>query len=145
VAEAGAPAEEDGWKTVEVPRFGCQANIPVVAFTQPEPPNDEGLTFTAPDGATVSVRGRYNMPAETIVAMERSLRQSSAFASVVYRAIGPDWLVLSGYRGGDVYYARFVLSSDRHVVCSVDIDYPTARRQYYDPLNGKIGKSLNAR
>jgi hypothetical protein len=145
IGEAGAPAPDAAWKTIELPRFGCRVSIPASAFSQPEAPSGEGLTFRSPQGASLSLRGRYDKLSSTIAALERSLRTSSAFASVAYRASGPDWLVLSGYRGGDVYYARFVLSSDRHVVCGVDIEYPTAGRQAYDPLNGAIAKSLSAR
>jgi hypothetical protein len=143
---APAVADQTTWQAFDVARFGCSAKIPTSLFSRPQPPpaNGDGFTFLSPDDAALRLFGRYNILSEAILAIERSLRQSSQYASVAYRASGTDWLVQSGYRGAKVYYVRILLSADRHVICTIDIEYPKARRQAYDPLNGTIAGSLRA-
>ncbi|MBV9635193.1 MAG: hypothetical protein JO163_13115 [Methylobacteriaceae bacterium] len=144
----GAASADTNWEPVDIARFGCSANVPRSIFSQPQllPANGDGLAFRATDGAMLRIFGRNITSADTIEAIEASLRQAGRdYASVVYRAAGPSWLVLSGFRGSKVYYARIVLSGDGSVVCTLDIEYPAGRRKVYDAMNGAVAKTLRVR
>ncbi len=133
------------WTQYANPRFGTHADYPSARFKPlPPPDNGDGQSFKASDGANLLIFGHYNIDESTPASYETFLRSDDDrnYAHVTYRASGKGWLALSGLRGGDVFYEKYVFAGD--VIHAVVMTYPQARKAEYDAIAGRIAKSLGA-
>ena len=126
------------------PRFGTHCTFPADIFSepQPEPENGDGQEWLSADGARLVCSGMFNVMDETpesYVASEKASQTGDY--TITYSKSGKDWAVLSGYREGNVFYQRRLFGRDE-VIRSVWIEYPPALKAKYDPLAGRIAKSL---
>lgn len=137
---AAAPAAADDI-TYRNQRFGTAATFPSQAFPEalPEPTNGDGRAWRSPDGAELFIYARANAGRETPTSI---VRERAKDDKVTYRKAGDDWVVVSGYRDGKIFYERYILRGD--VVHSVAIRYPPSLRATYDKLVGPITKTLRA-
>ncbi|MBX3578153.1 MAG: hypothetical protein KF723_13175 [Rhizobiaceae bacterium] len=143
VAFAVAPALADQLTYVN-DRFGTSVTFPAELFDQRlEPPaNGDGMSWSSSDGATLSVWGTNNVLDFTpqSLAEHETARDTPGF-EVTYHRVGSNWLVLSGYDEGLIFYERFVFGSD-NVIHGVWIKYPESLRSTFDPIVGDIAASL---
>lgn len=63
---------------------------------------------------------------------------------LVYDRTRDRFLVLSGYRGKNIFYTKIALSPDRHTVCVLDIFYPRQLRSAYDSEVTRMSRSFTA-
>ncbi|KQU70010.1 hypothetical protein ASC75_07700 [Aminobacter sp. DSM 101952] len=121
-------------------RFGTSVTFPLEVFTSRagEPANGDGMTFLAPDGASLAVYGSNNALDQT---PEQLADFSSEGATITYRKVGKDWVVLSGHDGPDIFYHRLKFGRDG-VIHAFLLKYPATTRSKYDPLVGAIADSL---
>jgi hypothetical protein len=134
---------QEAWATYRNTRFGTSIEYPARFRPGRPPDNNDGLGFTAPDGATLSVWGSLNIDEHDIARLETSLRESAeASERITYRAAGNNWLVLSGTRGGRLFYRRYLLSHRNEIVNAFEIGYPEALKAVYDPIVRRISTSL---
>lgn len=133
-----APAETAG-------RFGVRADLPGGYTIAPPPANDDGRTFTYPEGAVIRLWGGWTMaPLESDRIDTRSYYRESG-AEITYDTAGPGWYVLSGLFGETIFYLRVEegrTCGGETAVAHVELRYPEARRATYDPLVGRIADSL---
>ncbi len=127
------------------PRYGTTVVMPGEVFSQPQPPpeNGDGMSWRAADGGFLAVYGMYNALGQTPeeFADWDSDNQGPGY-EVTYRRVAGDWVVLSGYDGGEVFYKRFEFGAD-DVIHALLITYPKARKGFYDKLVGKIAESFD--
>jgi len=144
VAAQEASAQEN-WATYRNPRFGTTIEYPPRFRPGRPPDNNDGLSFTAADGATLSVWGSLNIMEHDIAGLEKFLRESlDAGERITYRAAGRNWLVLSGTRGERVFYRRHALSHRNEIANGFEISYPGSLATRYDPIVARISKSLRS-
>src|SRR5581483_11497823 len=99
------------------------------------PDNNDGQSFAADDGATLSVWGSFNVQEHYIAALEADLRENpEPNEKITYRAAGKNWLVLSGTQGDSVFYTRYLLSHRNEVKNGFRITYPASLAATYDPI-----------
>lgn len=139
------PAEADD-VTYSNDRFGTSVTFPAELFDQRmEPPvNGDGMTWTSRDGASIAVWGTNNaldLTPQSLAELETA-RDTPRY-DVTYHRVGSDWLVLSGYDEGLIFYERFVFGSN-DVIHGVLVKYPASLRSTFDPLVGSIASSLKA-
>jgi len=121
-------------------RFGTSVTFPLDVFTDRagEPANGDGMTFVAPDSASLAVYGSNN-------ALDQTPEQLADFSSegmeVTYRKVGKDWVALSGHDGTDIFYHRLEFGRDG-VIHAFMLKYPAAAKSKYDPLVRAIADSL---
>ena len=65
---------------------------------------------------------------------------SEGYEEMTYTPGGSRWLVVSGYRGPDIYYEKFLIGSDK--VRGFSVQYPTAKRDVYDPVVERLEDSF---
>jgi hypothetical protein len=138
-------AQAEKWAVYGNPRFGTFVNYPAKRFTAlPPPENGDGQIFATRDGATLTISGGYNSNDETPASYEASLRAGTGGdgAKVIYRASRRDRLVLSGIRGGVVFYEKYLFKGD--VIHTMILTYPQALKTIYDPIAARIARSLRA-
>lgn len=124
-------------------RFGTTLTFPSDVFTQQmePPPNGEGMTWLSDDGASLAVYASNN----ALMLSPREFADQASLGSgrfeVTYRRVADNWVVLSGYEDGQIFYYRFEFGAD-DVIHSMLMRYPTDLRGRYDSLTGQIGSSL---
>lgn len=123
-------------------RFGTSVAYPGDVFTtmQAPPDNDDGQTWLSPDGATLTVFAEYNVFEETPKSLVAGAKADSS-REITYSRYGPDWAVVSGFDGDDVFYERYLFGA-QDVIHTVIIRYPKTVKAKYDPLVGAIASSL---
>jgi len=123
-------------------RFGTSATFPDEVFTeQQEPPaNGDGLRWLSKDGAEIAIYGSYNVLDDTPKTLEASGKALPG-RTVTYAKTGRNWVVLSGFEDGKVFYERQVIGPT-DIIHGVQITYPKALKVKYDPLVGPIASSL---
>jgi hypothetical protein len=125
-------------------RFGTACTFPdeVFSITEAEPDNGDGQQWSAPDGASLTCSGIYNVDDDTpkrFVADEKA--NAGPGYQIAYSKTGKNWAVLSGTKGDRVFYERRLFGKDS-VIRSVWIEYPASLKAKYDPLVGAIAASL---
>ncbi|MER8502683.1 hypothetical protein [Mesorhizobium sp. M1339] len=125
-------------------RFGTVCTFPDEIFTlrQAEPDNGDGQRWLTADGASLICSGILNVDDDTpkaFLSAERASKEPGY--KITYSKTGKDWAVLSGIKGGNIFYERRLFGKDG-VIRTVWIDYPPALKSKYDPLVGAIAGSL---
>src|SRR5689334_19973884 len=94
---SGALAQSrEAWATYRNDRFGTTIEYPKRFRTGRAPDNNDGLTFTAPDGATLAVWGSLNINNDDRATLERTTREAQAGNEIwSYSARGENWFVFS--------------------------------------------------
>ena len=133
---------QEAWTTYRNTRFGTAIDYPARFRPGRPPDNNDGLAFTAPDGATFSVWGSLNVMEHDVAGLEAFLREGKQDARVTYRASAKNWLVLSGVQADRVFYERHLFSHRNEVVNAFQISYPAALAATYDPIVARMSKSL---
>jgi serine/threonine-protein kinase len=134
---------QESWATYRNARFGTTVEYPARFRPGRPPENDDGLSFTAADGATLSVWGSFNALEHDVAGLETFLRESlDGGERITYRAAGRNWLVLSGTHGERIFYRRYVLSHRDEIINAFAIGYPAGVAAGYDPIVARIARSL---
>jgi hypothetical protein len=135
-------AAQERWAHYQNARYGTTIDYPQRFRAGPEPDNGDGLTFASADGAVLRVWGSLNVEGHDIAGLEAFLRESGKDERITYRAAGASWLVLSGLRGAELFYARYLISHRGEVINAFDIAYSPARKAEYDPIVARLSGSL---
>lgn len=133
------------WSRYANPRFGTTAEYPAGKLrAERAPDNGDGQSFVGRDGARLAIFGAYNVNNAGPPEYEKFLRDSGgdSYAAVTYRASGADWLVLSGARGSQIFYEKYLFRD--HVVHGLVVTYPLSLKASYDPIVARIARSLAA-
>jgi len=125
-------------------RFGTVCTFPdeIFSIREPEPENGDGQQWSAPDGASLTCSGIFNIDDDTpksFIAAE--MASSEPGYKITYSKASKDWAVLSGVKGDTIFYERRLFGKDG-VIRTVWIEYPPALKSKYDPLVGAIAGSL---
>ncbi|TGQ72623.1 hypothetical protein EN829_009050 [Mesorhizobium sp. M00.F.Ca.ET.186.01.1.1] len=125
-------------------RFGTVCTFPDEIFNdrQPEPDNGDGQQWLSADGASLTCSGILNVDNDTpkgFVAAEKASTEPNY--TVTYSKTGKNWAVVSGLKGGNIFYERRLFGKDG-VIRTVWIEYPPTVKSKYDPLVGAIASSL---
>jgi hypothetical protein len=124
-------------------RFGTTLTFPAEIFAvQMEPPaNGDGMTWLSDDGASLAVYASNNALMLSPREFADQASQGGERFEVTYRRVADDWVVLSGYEDGQIFYYRFEFGRD-DVIHSMLLKYPPTLRDKYDPLTGRIASTL---
>jgi serine/threonine-protein kinase len=134
---------QERWTTYHNDRYGVTIDYPGRFKPGRPPDNNDGLSFTASDGAVLRVWGSFNIDELDIKALEKDISEGrEAGERITYRASGKNWFVLSGTRGDTLFYSRYVLSHRGEVRNAFEIVYPAALASAYSPIVTRISKSL---
>ncbi len=139
-AEARA---QESWTTYHNTRFGTAIEYPARFRPGRPPDNNDGSSFVAADGATLSVWASLNVEERDVAGLEAALRENpQAGEQITYRASGANWLVLSGTRGDRIFYQRHLLSHRNEIINAFEISYPAALRASYAPIVARLSRAL---
>ncbi|MGB0085071.1 MAG: hypothetical protein WBP94_06825 [Rhodomicrobiaceae bacterium] len=135
--EKHRPKPEERWLTYQNPRFGFSLYYPSALFGAGEPSeNGSGLTFISADGhAKIVVFGAHNAENYSPTEYRRILLQEfGGYDRLAYSPKGQTWFVLSGFRGGNIYYQKVMFSCANKVISVFSMTYPTAEKAVYEAM-----------
>jgi hypothetical protein len=149
-AETPAPAEKapapvaGRWTVYGNDRFGTTIEYPAGLFRMlPPPENDDGRSFKARQGgASFIVFGSHNVFEKSLAELRDEDVAGGGYDAVTYRRSGHDWYVLSGYRGGEIFYRKVMLSGDGAVIHTFEMTYPKQSKSLFDPVTARMAKSM---
>lgn len=131
-----------GWKTYTNERFGTRLDFPAAVFKAGAPPrNGDGRRFTSRD-ATLEVYAFNNADHESAKSMKRRLIGSPGYDKVTYSPSGPGWLVLSGFRGKNIFYEKYFFHGA--TIQGFGMEFPARAKPRYAPLLERVENSFEA-
>jgi hypothetical protein len=141
-----APAQSHRWTLYMNARFGTRLLYPADMFGRGvESENGDGITLRAPDGASLAIFGRWNIDGESPADFVRTLTGSPEYRQLSYRLVRPGFAVLSGERGGRIYYERYAFAGPTSAIHGFVLEYPAALRARWDPVIARLSASLSWR
>ena len=145
LASVGAAAD---WTTYVNDRFGATADIPASYKAGEAPTNDDGLSFTSPEGdATIAVWGALATIEEesfTDYAKRLVSYDEDDGWTIGYSAGKADWFAFSGSKADRIVYEKIIKACDGEVANHVRLEYPAARKAEFDPVVAHVAKSLRS-
>lgn len=126
-------------------RFGYSVDVPQHFVKGEAPANNDGRTFTSPhDKGMIAVFGSFNALETTAARLkeEKAGEYVKEGAVLDYRAGKGHWFVLSGSRGGEIFYEKVVFSEDRETILTVLLRYPSSQKARYDPIVTRAARTL---
>jgi hypothetical protein len=140
-AETGVPA----WHSYHNDRYGTTIDYPDLFKAEPPPDSNDGRKFIAADGAEFAVYASYNtLDFDLAKFHDFTIKNLDPKAAVTYQARGDDWFVISGTRGDNVFYERETLSHKAQMTEGFFMNYPSSRKQTYDPIVARMTKSFRS-
>jgi len=136
------------WTTYVNGRFGATADIPASYEAGEAPANDDGLSFTSPEGdATIAVWGALATVNEESFAdyAKRLVSYDEDDGwKVSYSAGREDWFAFSGSKADRIFYEKIIKACNGDIANHVRLEYPTARKAEFDPIVAHVAKSLRS-
>ena len=130
-----------GWEEYRNDRFGPVLRYPADVF-QPQRAavSGDGYLFASKDGEAQLLVGAFeNREGHSPASYQRFIRRHSyPGVEVDYAPIGRSWMVLSGYLDDKTVYEKVMFSCNGRVINSFAMIYPTAGRDFYDPIVEEI-------
>ena len=131
-----------GWQAYVNDRFGTSLAFPANIFTPAEAPeNGDGRRFHSED-ATLEVYAWENVDNETATSLKNRLVGSEGYTEVTYSPTGRSWLVLSGYRGDNIFYEKYFFRGGE--VHGFGMEFPASAKPHYAPIVERIENSFRA-
>jgi hypothetical protein len=146
VLVAGTAAAAD-WQTYRNARFGFAVEYPAdLLQMQPAPANDDGRAFRAPGRRIdVTASASHNVLDDTIGQLYAKALARYGPETVSYKRRGGDFFVVSGIRGGRVYY-EYVQIARKHggeYVGRLVLRYPPEEKPVMDPVVTRMQKRFS--
>lgn len=142
-ADCAAPTQ---WQEFANPRFGVRIEAPVDCFKAlPPPQNGDGLGFVSRDGrAEFGFYGAHNAEGRTPRSLKDWLTAQGGYEQLTYAPMGRNWLVLSGYRGEDIYYEKYILSHGGAILNAFWMVFPRGDKPVYSPIIERMEDSFRS-
>ena len=141
---AAAPAGDHQWKTIGNATFGFSACYPADLFH----PDGDGLNvggqrYAGAGGAQLVISGLANQYGDSLsVTAQQTFPNTYALKrTVTYKAIRPDWVVVSGRMAdGKLFYERVIRKQKDYAFFFMS--YPAAQSSVFDGVVGRLGQCL---
>ena len=103
-------------------------------------PTETGAIFTGAGGSLeISAADREIYSTEDL---RRLMAETPGYDDVTYSPQGRNWLVVSGYRGSDIFYEKYFLKDG--IVEGFALEYPAADRDLFDPVVERVEDSFTS-
>lgn len=131
-----------GWQTYVNGRFGTSISYPADIFTPGDAPeNGDGQRFDGGESA-LEVFAWENLDGESALSLKQRLVGTEGYTEVTYSPTGPNWLVLSGYRGEDIFYEKYFFRGD--TVHGFGMEFPEGEKPFYAPIVEEVENSFRS-
>jgi hypothetical protein len=139
-----AAAQDLAWRVYDDVELGCELDYPGAIFSpDAAQPNEPRRFSSSNEDIYFRVLGTENTAGWTPAEIRRKYLGSSMPGKVIYERTKNEFLVLSGYRDGNIFYTKVVVSEDRRVACILDITYPRAMKDSFDRIVTRMSRSFS--
>jgi hypothetical protein len=130
-----------GWQLYSNGLYGTEFEFPADVFTvAPAPASSDGRQFTSRD-ATLEIFATRDTKGETAKTLRRRLLQDElGYDNVTYAASGENWFVLSGFRGDNIFYEKYLLKAG--VIHAFGVEFSASAKPFYAPIIERIEDSF---
>lgn len=136
------PVRSDGWQTYVNDRYGMRFEYPADVFRKTEAAEDgEGRTFFSSD-ASLQIMSTRNDSDYTPRSMMRDVAGTTDYQQITYSPSGKSWLVMSGFRGENIYYEKYFFRGG--LISAFAIEFPRDRKPFYAPIIERIENSFRS-
>ncbi len=134
------------WETYRSERFGYSLLFPPrVLEHHSETPDGRGVEFSSKDGLErLKILAADNSGNISIGAYRAAIvREFSGSNQLQYGPMGQSWFVLSGVRGGSIYYQKVLFACGGRTINAFAMTYPEEKRRAFDPVVTTIEKNFH--
>ncbi|HET7715873.1 MAG TPA: hypothetical protein VFK86_09610 [Bauldia sp.] len=117
------------WLRYKDPRFGTSTLYPSDLLSE-RTATETGATFSGTGGyleISAAHRGIYS-----IRELRGLIAATPGYDNITYSPEGRNWLVVSGYRGDDIFYEKYFVKNG--IVEGFALEYSSAARKVFDPV-----------
>ncbi len=133
------------WTIYEDANSNCVLNYPAGLFRPEALSPDEQRRFSSPDADVYFRIKRVKNPnGWSPQAIKEKFLSIDVPGDVTYDRTRPDFFVVSGYRGANIFYTKVALSSDRSSACVFEITYPRVQKESFDQIVTRMSRSLRS-
>jgi hypothetical protein len=134
------------WRVYVDADHNCRLEYPRAIFSPSDPEDDEPQRFTAWSGDVYfRVMAADNAALWTPADIKARYISSDVPGRITYQRTTGAFVVLSGYRGGDIFYTKVALSPDRQRACILEIVYQQQHKERLDAVVTRMSRSFTAR
>jgi hypothetical protein len=139
-----APSHSESWTVYRDSLYGCRLEYPSSLFSQE--PLDLAENFQKFSGSNAQiffrVMGVENKDKLSPAGVKARYLSADVPGDIVYERTKPDFLVLSGYRGGSIFYTKVAESPDQRTICILEITYPRKAKKAFDGVVTRMSRSF---
>lgn len=142
-----APALAGEWIKFTDDTYGCRVDFPSDVFQKDVVTPGRPLKFSGPNDETYfQIMGSTNSEGLAPQGIRKRYFGGDAVpGEVTYESAKGGFLVLSGYRGDNIFYTRLQLSPDRTRLCIMEIIYPREDKVAFDQIVTRMSRSFESR
>ena len=134
-ALSAAAAEE--WLRYQDPRFGISTLYPADLLSD-RFMTETGATFSGAGGSLEISAAQRDV--HSIPELRGLMAETPGYDDVTYSPEGRNWLVVSGFRDGDIFYEKYFVRDG--IVEGFALEYPSSARGTFDPVVETIEDSF---
>lgn len=140
-------SQAQSWTVYRDSVSDCRIEYPDSLFTQePYDAEQELQRFAGPNAQTYfRLKAIDNQDKLTPAGIKEKYLQSNIPGDVTYAKTKSGFLVLSGYRGSNIFYTKAAVSKDRRTICILDITYPRSKKRAFDAIVTRMARSFGVR
>jgi hypothetical protein len=133
------------WKIYKDADFSCVLDYPAGLFGPQAVPPGKPRLFSSRDGDVYfRIQGMENPDRWSPQTIREKYVTANVPGDLIYDRTRSDFVVLSGHRGGNIFYTKVAVSSDRSSACILEITYPRAEKQAFDRIVTRMSRSLRS-
>lgn len=133
------------WTFYEDDDFGCVLDYPAGLFSPDASSPDEPKRFSSKNADVYfRIQGVENADGWTPQAIRERYLSADIPGDVTYDRTRSDFVVLSGYRGENIFYTKVAVSADRSSACVFEITYPREQKRAFDRIVTRMSRSLRS-
>jgi hypothetical protein len=142
-AVAPIPAHAESWANYKEDK--CRLKYPVSLFDPGGIDAENFQRFSGPNKDTYfRTIGLPNEEQLTPGEIRAEYIKEKGTTDLVYERTKRDFLVLSGYRGQNIFYTKIALSPDNETICVLHISYPRKAKRAFDAIVTRMSRSFTA-
>jgi hypothetical protein len=138
--------QAEGWASYRDDTHKCSLMYESSVFARGEKDAEDFQRFYGPNEDTFfRVIGLPNEEQLTPVEIRAEYLKKRKTTDLVYERTKTDFLVLSGFRGRNIFYTKIALSPDNKTICVLHISYPRKAKLAFDKVVTRMSRSFTAR
>jgi len=140
-----SPVQAESWAIYKTDTHKCSLEYANSIFTRGEIDAENFQRFSGPNKDTYfRVTGLANEEHLTPREIRSEYKNSKGKNDLVYERTKSDFLVLSGFRGEQIFYTRIAVSPNNETICVLHIVYPRTAKRAFDPIVTRMSRSFTA-